>query len=100
MAQKPSIPKGTRDFSPVEMSKRNYIFDTIRKAVDDWKMTLPLKEEKADRRKDHEVVEASPRITRISDVISRVISFELESSSPMEAYEFLRVLRRDISAIF
>ncbi|PKQ65686.1 histidine--tRNA ligase [Labilibaculum filiforme] len=30
MAQKPSIPKGTRDFSPVEMVKRNYIFDTIK----------------------------------------------------------------------
>ena len=30
MAQKPSIPKGTRDFSPVEMSNRNYIFDTIK----------------------------------------------------------------------
>jgi histidyl-tRNA synthetase len=30
MAQKPSIPKGTRDFSPVEMSRRNYIFDTIK----------------------------------------------------------------------
>ena len=29
---KPSIPKGTRDFSPVEMSKRNYIFNTIRDA--------------------------------------------------------------------
>ena len=29
MAQKPSIPKGTRDFSPLEMSKRNYIFNTI-----------------------------------------------------------------------
>ena len=28
--QKPSIPKGTRDFSPVEMAKRNYIFNTIR----------------------------------------------------------------------
>lgn len=27
---KPGIPKGTRDFSPVEMAKRNYIFDTIR----------------------------------------------------------------------
>ena len=27
---KPTIPKGTRDFSPVEMAKRNYIFDTIR----------------------------------------------------------------------
>lgn len=32
MAQKPSIPKGTRDFSPEEMARRNYIFDTIREA--------------------------------------------------------------------
>lgn len=32
MSQKPSIPKGTRDFSPQEMAKRNYIFDTIRAA--------------------------------------------------------------------
>lgn len=32
MAQKPSIPKGTRDFSPAEMARRNYIFDTIREA--------------------------------------------------------------------
>ena len=30
MATKPNIPKGTRDFSPVEMAKRNYIFNTIR----------------------------------------------------------------------
>ena len=30
MANKPSIPKGTRDFSPIEMAKRNYIFDTIK----------------------------------------------------------------------
>ncbi|MCD4729520.1 MAG: histidine--tRNA ligase [Bacteroidales bacterium] len=30
MAQKPSIPKGTRDFSPTEMVRRNYIFDTIK----------------------------------------------------------------------
>ena len=29
---KPAIPKGTRDFSPIEMAKRNYIFDTIRTA--------------------------------------------------------------------
>lgn len=32
MAQKPSIPKGTRDFSPLEMARRNYIFDTIKGA--------------------------------------------------------------------
>ncbi len=31
MAQKPGIPKGTRDFSPIEVAKRTYIFDTIRK---------------------------------------------------------------------
>ena len=30
MAQKPSIPKGTRDFTPLEMNRRNYIFDTIK----------------------------------------------------------------------
>lgn len=30
MAQKPSIPKGTRDFQPAEMARRNYIFDTIK----------------------------------------------------------------------
>ena len=32
MAEKPSIPKGTRDFSPIEMARRNYIFDTIKQA--------------------------------------------------------------------
>lgn len=31
MAQKPSIPKGTRDFTPQEISKRNYIFDIVKK---------------------------------------------------------------------
>jgi histidyl-tRNA synthetase len=31
MSSKPSIPKGTRDFSPVEMLRREYIFDTIRR---------------------------------------------------------------------
>ena len=32
--QKPSIPKGTRDFGPIEMAKRNYIFDTIRQVYE------------------------------------------------------------------
>ncbi len=31
MAQKPAIPKGTRDFLPVQVERRNYIFDTIKK---------------------------------------------------------------------
>lgn len=33
-SNKPSIPKGTRDFSPVEMAKRNYIFNTVRKVFE------------------------------------------------------------------
>lgn len=32
MAQKPSIPKGTRDFLPIEVAKRNYIFNTIKRS--------------------------------------------------------------------
>jgi len=34
MAQKPSIPKGTRDFSPIEVAKRNYIFDIIKNSFE------------------------------------------------------------------
>jgi len=34
MANKPSIPKGTRDFGPIEMAKRNYIFNTIRQVYE------------------------------------------------------------------
>ncbi len=36
MAQKPSIPKGTRDFGPLEMNRRNYIFTTIRKVFEKY----------------------------------------------------------------
>ncbi|HSQ47294.1 MAG TPA: ATP phosphoribosyltransferase regulatory subunit, partial [Lutibacter sp.] len=36
MAQKPSIPKGTRDFSPSEVAKRNYIFSTIRQVFETY----------------------------------------------------------------
>lgn len=36
MAQKPSIPKGTRDFSPEQIAKRNYIFDTIKSSFENF----------------------------------------------------------------
>jgi histidyl-tRNA synthetase len=36
MAQKPSIPKGTRDFSPSEVAKRNYIFSTIKQVFETY----------------------------------------------------------------
>ena len=36
MAQKPSIPKGTRDFSPTEVAKRNYIFNVIKSSFENF----------------------------------------------------------------
>ncbi|MDR0438003.1 MAG: histidine--tRNA ligase [Bacteroidales bacterium] len=36
MAQKPSIPKGTRDFAPQEMMRRNYIFETIKRVFEHY----------------------------------------------------------------
>lgn len=36
MAQKPSIPRGTRDFSPIEVAKRNYIFNIIKTAFQNF----------------------------------------------------------------
>ena len=75
-------------------------FDEIRKAVDEWKLTLPIKAEKSNRREDREITEQRPRITRITDIINHVLAFPLEDRSPMDAYNFLRDLRRDIVAIF
>lgn len=75
-------------------------FDDLRQAVDEWKQTLKIKEEKSGRREDRQMDEQRPRITRISDVIGHVLSFPLEDKSPMDAYNFLRQLRRDIAAIF
>ena len=52
------------------------------------------------RRRDREITEQRPRITRITDIINHVLAFPLEDKSPMDAYNFLRDLRRDIVAIF
>jgi len=68
--------------------------------VDAWKESLPMNDGKVRKRESHEIAEAVPRITRISDIIGRVLSFPLESKSPMEAYEFLRSLRQQIAAMF
>ena len=48
MAQKPSIPKGTRDFSPAEMMRRQYIFDTIRRVFRSYGFA-PLEDRKSTR---------------------------------------------------
>lgn len=72
-------------------------FNTVRKAVDEWKQTIPVSNKQSDRR-DRETREQAPRAMRLTDVIGRLLSFPLESRSPMEAYDFLRQLRNDVAA--
>lgn len=97
------VPIGNNQIDVVIMPTDDVLaadFDTIRKAVDEWKAAQPISENKSSRRENREASEAQPRIIRFSDVIHTVISFPLESKSPMEAYEFLRQLRRDVIALF
>lgn len=74
--------------------------DKIREAVDEWKRTIPLSENKKQKREGQEMAEMAPRVTRITDVLSCILSFPLESKSPLEAWEFLRQLRRQVTAIY
>ena len=74
--------------------------EDIRKMVDEWKETLPLKQGKKQGREDNSVTKEAPRIIRITDIIARVVSLPMEDISPKQAYDILRDLRRDISAIF
>lgn len=75
-------------------------YDDIRAQVDEWKENLPMNDGKRQRRENHEAQEAAPRVLRMSDILGRVLSFPLEDKSPMEAYDFIRKIRQDISDIF
>ena len=74
--------------------------EDIRKVVDEWKDSMPLKQGKKKEREDREVSKEAPRIVRITDIIARIVSIPMEDISPRQAYDILRDLRRDISAIF
>ena len=74
--------------------------EEIRKMVDEWKLTLPITDTKKQNRENNTFTENVPRITRLSDIAIRVISLPLEEISPKEAYDILRDLRKQISAIF
>jgi hypothetical protein len=78
----------------------NTEYETLRNAVDDWKAQQPLNDGKKSRREAQEVAELAPRVTRISDAFRAVLSFPLESKSPIEAWEFMRQLRHQIAAMF
>lgn len=75
-------------------------YEDVRAQVDEWKETLPMNEQKKTKREDREVSEAAPRVMRMSDILGQIISFPIESKSPMDAYEFLRQLRQKVAAMF
>ena len=72
----------------------------IREMVEEWKDSLPIADTKKQHREDRNVESQAPRITRITDILARIVSLPMEDLSPREAYDILRELRRDISAIF
>lgn len=101
---------GSIDFLPVGDTQVDVVLkqvemgdataEDIRKQVDGWKDSLPLQESKKQRREDSEVRQEAPRISRISDIIARIVSIPMEDISPKEAYDILRDLRRQVSALF
>lgn len=74
--------------------------EDLRKMVDEWKEALPLNGDKGNRRHSDEVREAQPRVTRLSDIAGRVLSFDIAEHTPMEAMQFVRDLQHDIAALF
>lgn len=74
--------------------------EQLRQQVDQWKESLPVQESKKQQREDRDVRREMPRITRISDIVARILAIPMEDISPREAYDLLRDLRRDVSAIF
>ena len=75
-------------------------FDNLNSMKEEWKNSLPLLEGKKQRREEREVADQAPRIIRFTDVINRIMSLPMEDMSPMEAWNFLRDMRRQISAMY
>ena len=67
---------------------------------EEWVTTLPLKETRNVQRESHEIDKQSPRLVKITDVISRIISLPLDRMSPREAWDELYKLRSEVTAIF
>lgn len=76
-------------------------FENLNQLKEEWKSSLQLNDNgRRQKREDRDVQEAAPRVLRFSEIANLVISFPLESKSPIEAWEFLRKLRRQIAAMY
>lgn len=75
-------------------------FDNLNAMKEEWKSKLPLSENKKQKREDKEIHDQAPRIMRITDTLTQIISLPIEDMSPREAWETLRNLRKQVSAMF
>jgi len=84
---------------PAEIGEVSY--DNLNRMKEEWKASLQINDSnKKQRREDREVLDAVPKVARFSEIANLVISFPLESKSPIEAWEFLRQLRRQVASMF
>ena len=75
-------------------------FESLQQMKEEWKQSIPLQKSKKERREEKDAAEQMPRITRLSDVITRILAIPMERTSPMEAYEILSDLRRQVAEIY
>lgn len=78
----------------------NATYQEIRTKVDEWKESIPQQTEKKQKREEREIQEQFPKITKFSDIISKIISVPIEDISPRQAYDILRELRREVVQLF
>lgn len=74
-------------------------FESMNKMKEDWKASLAITVKKQ-ARENREIQEQAPRIIRFSDIISSLISLPIEDMSPRDAWDYLRDLRRQVTAMF
>lgn len=72
-------------------------FESLSQAVEDWKQAIPISEDKPKKEQD-EPFHASPR--SFTGVMSQVMSFPLESKTPIECMMFISQLKQQLAALF
>ena len=75
-------------------------YEVLSQSFEDWKQSVPIQEDKPKREgvSPDEAVQASPR--SITQVMQQVLSFPLESRTPMECMSFISLLKQQLAALF
>lgn len=75
-------------------------YEVLQQSFDEWKQSIAIQEDKPKREgvSPDEAVQASPR--SITQVMQQVLSFPLESRTPMECMSFISLLKQQLAALF